>query len=93
MLNDYERETFDCLVRRLEADDPEFVAAFRARKPPPVRSQRSQFWGLLTAVLVVSALLAVLLIVLAQPGSALPAVALALCAWYLRRRPPDRHNG
>jgi hypothetical protein len=93
MLNDYERETFDGLVRRLEADDPEFAAAFRARKPRPVRSQRSQFSGLLTAVLVVSALLAVLLIVLGQPGSAMPAVALTLCAWYLRRRQPDRHDG
>jgi len=92
MLNDYERETFDDLVRRLEADDPEFVASSRVRKPPPIRSQQSESSGSHVAVTVVSVLLAVLLVVLAQPASALPALALALCAWYLRKSRPDQHN-
>jgi Flp pilus assembly protein TadB len=93
MMNDYERETFDDLVRRLDADDPEFVASFRARKSPSIRGQQSESSGFHVAVTIVSALLAVLLVVLAQPASALPAVALAVCAWYLRKSQADQHNG
>jgi len=92
MLNDYDRETFDDLVRQLEADDPEFVASFRARKPPPIRTQSPESSGFHTAVMVVSVLLAVLLVVLGQPGGAVAAVALALWAYFLRKSQPDKHN-
>jgi hypothetical protein len=74
MLSDYERETFGDLVRQLEADDPEFVAAFRARKRPPTRAQRSPTSAFLAAFMIVSALLAILLVVLGHPNGALPAV-------------------
>jgi len=76
MLRDYERETFDDLVRRVEADAPECVGSFRARRRLTNRTPRLRLSVVLASVMVVSVLLAVLLVVLGQPAGALPTVLL-----------------
>lgn len=86
MLNDHDRQTFNAIVGDLEVQDPQFVASFRARTFPPTRTQPSRLSQLCAAAMVLSAALAVLLVTLAQLGSAaLPAVAVIGCAWYLHK--------
>jgi hypothetical protein len=76
VLSDYERETLDGLVHRLEADSAKCVGYFRAQKRPFIRTRRSRFSVVLASVMVVSVLLAILLVVLGQPAGALPVVLL-----------------
>jgi len=86
MLNDYERQSLGELESQLAADDPEFVASFRADGQRLRR--RSPLWPY-TTVIVFAGLLAVLSIALLQPVAAFLAATLAAGCWWVRqaRRP------
>lgn len=82
MLDKYERQALDELERQLDAEDPDLVASFRSW---PERGPGQYRALLIASTCVVSVLLGALLVVLGNPGSALPALALGLCLWRLRK--------
>jgi hypothetical protein len=91
MLSDYDRKMFNDLVDELEADDPEFVACFRARKPPPDHPRQSRFPHSWVAAIVIAVALVILLVPIGHLGGAiLPALAVTGCAWYLHKLGPHR---
>jgi hypothetical protein len=89
VLDKYERQALHELERQLEAEDRDLVASFRSwagRGPGRYGSL------LIASTCVVSVLLGALLTILGNPGSALPALALALCLWCLSKYRRNRET-
>jgi hypothetical protein len=85
VLSESERRRLDDIARRLTASDPDFVAWMTAQRTNRLRIP-GRCYTILIALSVVSAVICLALIHAGAGPAAVPALALAAGAFFLRRR-------